>query len=119
LSVALGVIGHPPPQILARILHSELCLPVQFLVCLGRVGSQIQNITLPSWNHLVGHISTDDLAEGVDNLEDGAATAGPQVPSLDARLLLAEIVQSSKVTFGQINNVDVIANGGTVSGRVI
>lgn len=119
MSVTLRVVGHPPPQILACILHRELCLPVQFLVGPIGVGSQIQNITLSSRNHVVRHVSTDNLAECIDNLEDGAATTGTQVPSLDARLLLAEVVQSSEVTLGKVNDVDVIANGCTVSRRVV
>lgn len=69
--------------------------------------------------NFVLELATNDLAEGVDHLKDGAAAAGAQVPSLDTGLVIAEVVQGDEVALGEVDDVDIIADGGTVAGRVV
>ncbi len=61
----------------------------------------------------------DDLLEGVDHLEHGAAASGSEVPGADAGVGFAEVVESREMAVGEIDDVDVVANGGTVSGGVV
>lgn len=119
MSVTLGVVLDPAPEVVTGLLHGELRLPVKLLVGQGGVRGKIEDIALSSGVDLVGEVTADDLAEGLDNLKHGAATAGTQVPGLDTGLVLAEVVESDEVTTGKIDNVDVVADGGAVSGGVV
>lgn len=119
LAVALRVVVGPAPEILARALHGQLRLPVELLVGEGRVGRQIQHITLAAGNHLVGQIAADSLGEGLDDVEDGAAAAGAKVPGLDTGLVLAQVLQGGEMAAGEVENVDVVADGGSVLRGVV
>ncbi|POR37440.1 Putative quinone oxidoreductase [Tolypocladium paradoxum] len=115
LSVALGVVVHPSPQVLAGLLHGELRLPLELLVGQRRVGRQVQHIALSAGNHLVLEVAANDGAERLDHLEDGAAAARAQVPRLDAGLVVAEVVEGDEVAPGQVDDVDVVADGSSVA----
>ena len=119
LTVALRVVVDPSPQVLAGLLHGQLRLPVELLVGQRRVCREIEHIALSAAFHLVLQITTDDLAEGIDNLVDGASTARSQIPCLYARLLFAEVIEGEQVTLGKVDDVDVIADGGAIAGRVV
>ncbi|KAJ6444934.1 LOW QUALITY PROTEIN: putative quinone oxidoreductase [Purpureocillium lavendulum] len=109
LAVALGVVVDPAPQVLARLLHGELRLPLELLVGQRRVGRQVQDVTRSARDHLVGQVAADDGAKGLDHLEHGAAAAGAQVPGLDARLVLAQVVEGDEVAPRQVDDVDSVA----------
>lgn len=119
LSVALRVVLDPVPQVLASLLHGELRLPIQLLVGQRRVGGEVEDVAVSSGLDLVREVTADNRAEGVDDVEDGAATAGSQVPGLDTGVVLAEVVESDEVTTGQIQDVDVVSDGGTILGVVV
>lgn len=119
LSVSLRVVLGPPPQIRASILQRALRLPAQLLVGSGWVGSQIEHVTCSSADDLVWKIPTHGMTEGLDHVEDSAALAGTQVPCAHARVVRAEVVEGDEVTFCQVKNVDVVADGGTVLGLVV
>lgn len=119
MPVTLGVVLNPAPEVVASLLHGELRLPVELLVGQRGVRGKIEDIALSSGVDLVGEVTADDLAEGLDNLKDGAAAAGTQVPCLDTGLVLTEVVESDEVTAGKVDNVDVVADGGAVSGGVV
>lgn len=119
MAVALGVVRDPSPQVLAGLLHRELRLPLQLLVRPRRVGRQVQHVALPAALDLVGEVLADHLAEGVDDLEDGAPAAGAEVPRLHARLIIPQVVQGDQVTFGQVDDVDVVADSRAVSGGIV
>lgn len=119
MSVTLGVVADPFPEVVAGLLHSELGLPVELLVGEGGVGSEIENVSLSSRADLVGEIAANDLAEGLDDLKDSASTAGTQVPCLDTGLVLTQVVKSDKVAAGKVNNVNVVSNGSTVARGVV
>lgn len=119
LAVALGVVVHPAPEVLAGLLHGELRLPVKLLVGQAGVGSQVEHVTGATVNNLIGKVAADDGAEGLDDLEDGAAAAGSQVPGLDAGLVLAEVLKGSKVALGEIDDVDVVTDGSAVTRFVV
>ncbi|KND92431.1 putative quinone oxidoreductase [Tolypocladium ophioglossoides CBS 100239] len=119
LSVALGVVVHPSPQVLAGLFHGELRLPLELLVGQRRVGSQVQHVALSAGNDLVLEVAANDGAERLDHLEDGAAAAGAQVPGLDAGLVLAEVVEGDEVALCQVDNVDVVADGSSVARGVV
>lgn len=119
LSVSLGVVADPPPEVLTGLLHGELSLPVQLGVGQSRVGSQIQDIAGSAGNDLVFQIAPNDSAECLDDLEDGAATARAQVPGLDTGLVGAKVVESDQVASGKIDNVNVVSDGGSVARGVV
>ena len=70
-------------------------------------------------DNLVGEVTANNLAEGLDHLEHCATTTGAEVPGLDTRLVLAEIVERGKVTAGKIEDVDVVANRSAILGGVV
>lgn len=119
LSVALGVVRHPVPEILAGILQGQLRLPVELLVGARRVGSEIQNIALSARHNLVWQVTAHDLAEGIDHLENGAATSRAEVPCLETRLLLTQVVEGDQVATGKIDDVDVVTDGSSILGGVV
>ena len=119
LAVALGVVRDPSPEVVAGLLHRELRLPLELLVRASGVGRQVQDVALPALLDLVGQVPADHLAEGLDDFEYRAPTAGAQVPLLDARLVLPQVVQGDQVAPGQVDDVDVVANGGAVARRVV
>lgn len=119
LAVALGVVADPPPKVLAGVLHLPLRLPVQLLVGQARVGRQVEHVTLPPLDDIVGQVATHDLAERLDHLEHRGATAGAQVPRLDAGLVLAQVVESDQMALGEVAHVNVVADGGAITGGVI
>lgn len=119
LAVTLRVVVDPPPQVCAGILHLELGLPVQLLVGQARVGRQVENVTLSALYHIVLEIAAHHGAECLDHLEHGAAATRAQVPSLETRLARAQVVQRSQVTLGKITDVDVVADGSSVTRGVV
>lgn len=119
LSVSLGVVLDPPPKILAGPLHGELRLPLEFLVGERGVGGEIQNVTSSPGNDLVGKFAADNGVEGLDHLEDGAAATRAQVPGLDAGLVLAEVIESDEMAPCEVNDVDVVSDGSSVTRGVV
>lgn len=119
LSVSLGVVADPPPEVLAGLLHGELSLPLELLVGQLGVGSQVQDVTRSAGNDLVLQVAADDVAKSLDDLKDGAASAGAQVPGLDTGLLGAEVVEGLQVASSKIHDVDVVSDGGSVAGGVV
>lgn len=92
---------------------------MQDFVCEGGVGGKVEDIALAALDNLVGELAADDGAEGVDDFEDGAAAAGAEVNGLDAGLLLAEVVEGNEVALGEVEHVDIVADGGAVPRRVV
>lgn len=119
LSVSLWIVLGPPPQIGAGIFECKLCFPAKLFVGAGRVGSQIENITSSSAYDFIGELAAHGIGEGVDHIVDGAALAGTQVPGTHAGMFGSEVVQGDEVTLGEIENVDVVANGRAVFGIVV
>ena len=117
--VALRVVLGPLPQVIAGVLESQLRLPAQLLVCECGVGSQVQDIAGAPLDDLVSKVAANGVAESLDHVEHGGAPAGAQVPRLDARVVLTEVVQGNEVTLGQVQNVNVVANGRAVLGGVV
>lgn len=119
LAVSLWVVAHPLPQVDTSVLESELSLPAQLGIRAGGIGREVEHVTCSPLNNLVLKLVADDLTEGVDHLEHGAAATGTQVPGSHAGLLLAKVVESCKMTLGEVDDVDVVADGSAVAGRVI
>jgi len=115
----LRVVLGPAPQILASILESELCTPAKLGVGTGGVGGEVEDVTCAAGSDLVRQITTNSSGERLDHLVDGAALAGAQVPGADTGVVLAEVVERREVAVGEIENVDVIADGGAVLGVVV
>ena len=64
-------------------------------------------------------IATDGGGEGLDHLADGAALAGAEVPGADTGVVLTEVVERCEVAVGEVEDVDVVADGGAVLGIVV
>lgn len=119
LSVALRVVLGPAPQVLAGVLEGELGLPGQLVVGAGGVGGQVEDVAGAAANDGIGKVAADGGAEGFDHVEDGAALAGAEVPGPDAWVLVAQVVERGEVAAGQVEDVDVVADGGAVVGGVV
>jgi hypothetical protein len=76
-------------------------------------------VTLAARGDLVGQVAADDVGEGLDHLEDGAAAAAAEVPGFDAGLVRAQVVECHEVALCEVEHVDVVADGGAVFGFVV
>jgi hypothetical protein len=110
---------HPPPQIRTCILERELRLPAQLRIRPCRIGCQIQHVARSPPDDFIWQLPSHSITECFDHLEDSAATPRAEVPGSDAGVDISEVVECSEVPFGEINYVDVIADGGTVAGFVV
>jgi len=54
LPVSLWVVLDPSPQIGACLLHGALRLPLELGVGQGRIGREVEHVTLAPFYHLVG-----------------------------------------------------------------
>lgn len=68
---------------------------------------------------LVRKITTHDGGEGLDHFEDSGALSGTEVPGFDTGLVLAEVLERDFVALGEIENVDIIADCGSVLGGIV
>lgn len=119
LAVTLGVVAGPQPEVLAGLLEGALGLPAQLVVGARGVGGQVEHVTGTAGSNLVGEVTAHGRREGTDHLVDSAALAGTQVPGTDSGVVGAEVVQGLQVTICQVEDVDVVADGGTVVGGVV
>lgn len=85
----------------------------------GGVGSEVEDITSATGSNLVGLVLSDGGGERADHLVDGAALSGTQVPGADTGAVGAEVFQGLEVAVCEIQDVNVIADGGTVVGSVV
>lgn len=115
----MRVVAGPEPEILAGLLEGTFGLPAELSVGAGRVSGQVKDVTSATGSNLVGHLAADGVGEGVDHLVDGAALSGSQVPGLDTGVVAAEVVEGLQVAVGEIENVDVVTDGGAVAGVVV
>jgi hypothetical protein len=119
LAVTLGVVLSPEPEILASLLEGTLSLPAELGVSAGGVGSEVEDIASATGSDLVGLVLSDSGGEGADHLVDSAAPAGTQVPGAHTGVVGAQVVQGLEVTVCEIQDVEVIADGGTVVRGVV
>lgn len=119
LPVALRVVLGPAPQILARILECVLGAPAELGVGAGGVGGEVEDVAGAARGDFVWKVAADGGREGLDHFVDGASLAGAQVPGADAGVVLAEVVEGGEVAVGEVEDVDVVADGGAVFGVVV
>lgn len=119
LTVALGVVLGPEPQVLAGVLEGELGGPAELVVSASGVGRQVEDVTGTARSNLVGEVAANGGGEGTDHLVDGAALAGTQVPGANTGVVGAEEVQGLEVAVGQVENVDVVTDSSAVVGGVV
>ena len=94
-------------------------MPAELLVSPAGVGSQVEDVPGTTRGHFVGEVPADGVLEGIDHLVHGAALPGTQVPGTDTGVVGAEVVEGLQVAIGQVQNVDVVTDGGTVAGIVV
>ena len=119
LPVALGIVLGPAPQVLARLLDAALRLPAQLLIRARRVRRQVQDIARATRHHLVRQVAAHRFPKRLDHVEDRRALAGAEVPGAHARVVRAQVVERDEVALGQVEDVDVVADGGAVVRVVI
>lgn len=119
LPITLRVILGPPPQIVTGINQRPLRNPSQLLIGTGRVAGQVQHVPVTAGRDFVWEIAANGVAKCLHHLEDGASLAGSEVPCADTGLLLAEVVEGLQVAGCKVEDVDVIADGGSVVGFVV
>lgn len=110
----MRVVLGPAPEVLAGILESELGTPAELGVGAGGVCGEVEDVSGAAGGDFVGEVAADGGGEGLDHVVDGAAFAGTEVPGADAGLLLAQVVEGDQVAVGQVENVDVVADGSAV-----
>jgi hypothetical protein len=68
---------------------------------------------------LIREIAADGFAEGLDHFKDSGATAGAEVPGAHTGVVGAQVVEGFEVALGEVEDVDIIADGGAVVGGVV
>ena len=68
---------------------------------------------------MVREIATHDGRERLNHFEDSGALSGTEVPGFDTGLVLAEVLECNFVALCEIENVDVIADCGSVLGGIV
>jgi hypothetical protein len=68
---------------------------------------------------LVGQILPGSFAEGLDHLEHGGPASGTEVPGFNTGILVTQVVERDEVAVGEVEDVDVVANGGAILGGVV
>lgn len=119
LPIPLRVILRPPPQILTRILQCSLSFPSQLLIGSLRIRRQIQHVSSPPPHNLIWQLFPHGSTERLDHVENGASLARPEVPGAHAGLVVAEVVEGDEVALCEVEDVDVVADGGAVVGGVV
>jgi hypothetical protein len=119
LAVSLRVVLRPQPEILTGLLEGTLSLPAELLAGAAWVGGQVQDVAGTARSNLVGLVLADGRGEGLDHLVHGAAATGSQVPCAHARLVGAQVVEGFQVAVGQVQDVDVVTDGGAITRVVV
>ena len=119
LPIPLWVIRGPPPQVLAGVFECPLCPPTQFPIRPFRIRRQIQHIPRPPPHNLILQLLAYSRAESLDHLKHGAPLSRTEVPGARARVVFAEVVECDKVAAGEVEDVDIVTDGGAVFGGVV
>lgn len=114
MTVALGVVLGPAPEVLAGLLEGTLGLPAKLFVGASRVGGEVENVTSTTGGNLIRKVAANGSGEGANHLIDGAALAGTQVPGADAGVVGTQVVEGLEVAVGEIENVDVVTDSGSI-----
>ena len=91
---------------------------MQFIFSLGRIGIAGSNIARPSFDDLIGDFAAAVLFKRPDDLENRISVAGAEVESIDP-LVAANPCNGRKMSFCEVNDVDVIPHAGSVGGIVV
>lgn len=119
LTVTLGVVLGPEPEILTSILKSASGGPAKLVGSTVGIGSQVKDITITTGSNLVSKVTTDSSGESLDHLVDGRALTSTQVPGTNTGVVGAQVVEGLQVTISQVENVDVVTDGSAVVGVVV
>lgn len=104
---------------LTRILQRQLRLPPQLGIRASRIGREIKHVARAAVYDFVVKVAAYNGAEGLDHLEDGGAAAGTEVPGPHAGVGGTEVVEGCEMAVGEVDDVDVVADAGTVAGGVV
>jgi hypothetical protein len=80
---------------------------------------QIKNISSPAAYHFIWKISPHGKIEGMNDVVDCGSSTRTQIPRTDAGLFGLQVLHCCEMAGCQIQNMDVIADGGTVLGCVV
>ena len=100
----------------AHIDESSPGPPAKFPVGERGVCVTLWRVAGSARDDLVGDRNASGLFISMDHLENGMASTGTEVVDLHSRRGMG---QRGDVPFGQIGNMDVVANGSTIRGGVI
>lgn len=110
--VAFGILTLPAPQILTHLIQRLFCLPVELLVRQGTIGLQDGDVTGTATGNLIGQITTDSLAEGLDHIQHRESSATAQVVGLafvgSCDFVAFNLCQGRDMTVGTIEDMKVI-----------
>lgn len=97
----------------ASIINSQLCLPLEDVVCLLGDGEQLSNVAFSPWVDDVRDLFASGLLEGCLELEDAGALASSQVEHFKS-LDLILMSKGSNVSLCQVNNMDVVTDARAI-----
>lgn len=114
LAVAFRVVLGPAPQVGTRVFHRARGLPPELAVGTRGVRRKVEHVAGPAGDDFVGKIAAHSFAEGVDHLKHSAPATSAEIPGADAGLVRPQIIQRGKVASCQVEDVDVVPDGGAV-----
>lgn len=129
LAVALRVVALPSPEVLSHVVQVFGCLESEFLLGQSRVSGQVRNVTGPPADDRVGELVSGNLFHSIDHVEYGHTDTLSEVVgavlalglclALGKDVVPVEGLNSVEVASGEVLNVDVVANAGSVRGGVV
>ena len=114
-----GHLALPCPGVFHCLVYGHFSFPAEHFVGFLRIGPDFLDIACPALTDLVGHFHARGTLEGVDELKHGEAAACAEVEDLHGLcVLLEDAPDGDHMRFGEVNNIDIVADAGTV-GRVV
>mmetsp|Transcript_36885 Transcript_36885/g.62758 ORF Transcript_36885/g.62758 Transcript_36885/m.62758 type:complete len:202 (-) Transcript_36885:163-768(-) len=110
----------PPPRILTHFRGTQLRFPSQQILCLLWIGIQFRYIPRPSFDDFVRYRSSCRLPHSLDQFQYRDSVPGTEIDRLATYTGIGvEFVEGGDVSFGEVDDVDVITDTGAVGGVVI
>ena len=118
LLVAVGVHFLPVPAVAAHLFDTVLGFPAKLVFGFGGVAVAGGDVAGAAWLDGVGDGHTVDFLKGIDNVEDAVAMACAEVVDGEAAAAV-DGLEGCDMTAGQVDDMDVVADAGSVMGGVV
>ena len=104
--------------VFASVFDGKRGFPTKLLPCFVDISEVLVYVARTARHDLIWDLDAIGLFKGVDKLKNGSALAGSEVIDDEAWVAL-QAFEGSDMAFGQIDDVDVVSDAGSIDGLVI